>query len=106
MASVYANENQDKVNGLILLASYPIVDVKNSSTLLIYGSNDNILNKNQYDENKKFLPNNYTEYIIQGGNHAQYAYYGIQSGDGKANITTNNQIKETVDEIISFMRVR
>lgn len=103
IAASYAHYNPEKIDGIILLASYPSNDIKNISTLSIYGSNDNVLNKKNYDKNKKFLPDNATEHVIKGGNHAQFAYYGNQSGDGVADITRDKQIKESVEEILNFI---
>ena len=105
MASGYAHNNPDKIDGIILLASYPSNDIKNIPTLSIYGSNDKVLNKDNYDKNKKFMPDNYTEYVIEGGNHAQFAYYGNQSGDGVVDITRDQQIKKSVEEILNFINI-
>ena len=38
---------------------------------------------------------NLTEYVINGGNHAQFASYGNQAGDGVATISNENQRKQT-----------
>lgn len=103
MASSYVHENPDKMNGLILLASYPSEDVNNIPVLSIYGSNDKVLDKIKYDESKKYMSQNLSEYIIQGGNHAQFAYYSNQSGDGLSSISREEQIKESVDEILYFI---
>ena len=41
----------------------------------------------------------YTEICLEGGNHAQFAYYGEQDGDGTAYITPENQQQKTVNVI-------
>jgi len=102
-ASNYARNHEDNITGLILLASYPSLDIKNLSVLSIYGSNDNVLNKENYDKAKVYMPDNYTEYVINGGNHAQFGSYGKQAGDGIADITGNEQINITVKEILEFI---
>ncbi|MBO4365994.1 MAG: hypothetical protein J5804_06870, partial [Eggerthellaceae bacterium] len=43
------------------------------------------------------------ELIIQGGNHAGFADYGPQSGDGQASISNEEQITQTADAISRFM---
>ena len=101
IAASYVHENPGKIDGLILLAAYPSENI-NIPVLSIYGSNDKILNKEKYEDSKKYMYN-YTEYIIQDGNHAQFGYYGNQDGDGLSNITRDEQIIETVNEILSFL---
>lgn len=102
MASVYTSNNEDKINGLILLAAYSTKKIKETDTLSIYGDKDNVLNKENYDKNKKNI-NNMTEYIIEGANHSGYAYYGEQKGDNASTISKEEQIKEVTDIIINFL---
>lgn len=105
MASVYTSNNEDKINGLILLAAYSTEKIKKVNTLSIYGDKDNVLNKENYNKNKNNI-NNITEYIIEGANHSGYAYYGEQKGDNKANISKEEQINETSNIIIDFVKER
>ena len=102
-ASSYATNHKDKISGLILLASYPVDDMGNMSVLSIYGSNDKTLNKETYDESKSLMDNNLTEYVINGGNHAQFGSYGNQSGDGIATISPENQRDQTEKAILDFI---
>ena len=102
-ASSYAINHKDKISGLILLASYPVDDMGNMSVLSIYGSNDKTLNKETYDESKSLMDNNLTEYVINGGNHAQFGSYGNQSGDGIATISPENQRDQTEKAILDFI---
>ena len=84
-----------------MLAAYPTEEI-NKPVLSIYGSDDGILNMESY---KKALPlmSNMTEYVIQGGNHAQFAYYGVQEGDNPAKISHQDQQTQTVDKILEFI---
>ena len=102
-ASSYAINHKDKISGLILLASYPVDDLGNMSVLSIYGSNDKTLNKEIYDKSKELMDYNLTEYVIDGGNHAQFGSYGKQSGDGVATISPENQRTQTEREILEFI---
>ena len=102
-ASSYAINHKDKISGLILLASYPVDDLGNMSVLSIYGSNDKTLNKETYDKSKELMDYNLTEYVIDGGNHAQFGSYGKQSGDGVATISPENQRIQTEMEILEFI---
>lgn len=105
MAASYASDHSEKLKGLILLASYSSVDLrdKNLSLLSIYGTEDKILDQEKYLENKKFLPH-LTEVEIEGGNHAYFGSYGEQEGDGEAEIPSSEQISKTAKEIIDFIQ--
>ena len=103
VASYYVKNHSTDYDGLILLASYPAEDLNNVSVLSIYGSNDKVLNKETYDKSKGLMDYNLTEYVINGGNHAQFASYGNQAGDGVATISGENQRKQTEKEILEFI---
>ena len=103
MASSYVSQNTDKIAGLILLASYSTEDLSDTKVLSIYGSNDLVLNMEKYEQYKTNLPQDYIELVIEGGNHAYFASYGEQAGDGKATITNNEQISITVEAILDFI---
>ena len=103
MASYYAINHTDNLDGLILLASYPADDLGNMSVLSIYGTNDDTLNMETYEKSKSLMDYNLTEYVINGGNHAQFGSYGIQSGDGNASISAEDQRNQTEKEILEFI---
>lgn len=99
-AASYHNHS-GKGDAVVLLAAYPnsAVDIP---VLSIYGSEDGILNRQAYNDSKTLM-SNLTEFVIDGGNHEQFAYYGSQSGDGVANITPENQQNQTANEILKFI---
>ena len=100
-AAAYAAGNPGSADGLILLASYPAEKLDDSlETVLIYGSGDGVLNTEKLENSKPLLPPGTKEYIIDGGNHAQFGSYGPQKHDGKATISPGEQISETVDIIL------
>ena len=103
VASSYLNNHLDKFKGLILLSSYPTDKIENSSVLSLYGSNDKVFDKETYEKSKELMPQNFSEYVIKGGNHAQFASYGNQSGDGVATISPDEQKKETINDILEFI---
>ena len=103
VASYYVVNHSKDYDGLILLASYPAEDLNNVSVLSIYGSNDKVLNKETYDKSKDLMDYNFTEYVIKGGNHAQFASYGEQAGDGVASISSESQRNQTEKEILEFI---
>ena len=105
MAAVYASEHSDSLKGLILLGSYSTKDLSTLplKVLSIYGSEDQVLNKENYQNNKIYLPEDTTELCIEGGNHAFYADYGMQKGDGHATITPEKQQELTANAILEFL---
>lgn len=98
MASKFAAEHPDEVDGLILMGAYIYGDYPDEDTLTIYGS----LNQSVEDHI------DYTENIveIEGGNHAQFGNYGLQKGDPSAEISAEEQQKQTVEAIRAFLAER
>lgn len=103
--STYANSHNDVIDDIVLLASYPLSDMSENVDLIsIYGSEDGILNKKSYEESTKYWPAKSSEYIIKGGNHAQFGNYGNQSGDNDAKISREDQQEQTVKIIIDSLK--
>ena len=95
-AASYAAEHGDELAGLVLLASYPTKQLDDSlDTLLIYGSEDGVLNFASYQEGLNYVPESAVQHVIAGGNHAQFGSYGPQAGDGEATISRERQMEET-----------
>ncbi len=106
MAASYLENSTEQYEGLILLASYSTSDLSETEldVISIYGSNDQVLNKEKYQENKKNLPEDFEEVIIEGGSHAYFGSYGLQEGDGEAEITNEEQIEITAEQIEKMLR--
>lgn len=94
MASQFAEKNADKLDGLILLAAYPLNDAM-EKVLILSGREDKVLDQSKLD--------GFNVQWIEGGNHANFAHYGVQKGDGEALIDKDEQIKMTQQWIIEFM---
>ena len=105
MASSFAADQTDRVDGLIFLASYPSNDLTDAPfpVLSIYGSEDEVLNRESYDEAQEKLPDDYTEIVLDGGNHGQFGDYGPQEGDGTASFSADQQQQQTVEAITAFI---
>ena len=87
-----------------LLAAYPTKKLPSDLIeILIYGSEDQVLREVAVEEGKQYTPSEYYEYVIKGGNHAQFGSYGVQKGDGKASIPAEEQQKETVRLIMEAL---
>ena len=95
MASQFAADHPDEVDGLILLGAYIYGDYPPEKTLTVYGS----LNQSVEDHI------DYTENVveIEGGNHAQFGNYGPQKGDLPATIYSEEQQARTVAAIEEFL---
>lgn len=105
MAASYVSKHIEDYRGLILLGSYSTSDISSELDVLsIYGSEDHVLNLDKYNENKKHLPDDFKEIIIEGGCHSYFGVYGHQEGDGNPTISNYEQIQITTDEIISFIK--
>jgi hypothetical protein len=102
VASIFS-EGNDLVADLVFLASYPIANVSDKRVLTITGEFDTVLDRDRLVEGENFLPENHVTYEIVGGNHAQFGWYGPQSGDGTPTITTKAQQDIIVQEIINFI---
>lgn len=104
IAGNYAYENQNKVDGLVLIESRVAVKLDEGLKVLsVYATNDEILNKEKYENAKSNLPIDFQEVIIEGGNHSGLANYGEQEGDGIATISKEDQQEQTVKAIVSFI---
>lgn len=100
----YVSKHIDKIKGLILFAAYPSKPIANNINLLsIYGSEDKCLEKDTYEKDKVNWPINFLEYIIPGGNHAQFGDYGNQRGDGVASISKYEQWDITTNKILEWI---
>ena len=105
VAAIYLSDHAKEFEGLILLASYSTADLSDTKlkVLSVYGSEDGVLNRKAYEENRDMLPEDYKEVIIEGGCHAYFGSYGEQSGDGTPTITPQEQQRQTAQEIINFL---
>ena len=106
MAASYLSENISNFKGLVLLGSYSTADLskENIEVLSVFGSEDKVMNKEKYDENKINLPIDFSEEIIDGGCHAYFGMYGEQEGDGTPTITNVEQIQKTAEIINIFIK--
>ena len=105
MAASYLAGHTEDYEGLILLGSYSTADLSDTDldVLSVFGSEDQVMNREKYDENKSNLPTDFTETVIEGGCHAYFGMYGAQEGDGTPTITNEEQIRITVENIVKVM---
>lgn len=105
MAAIYAANHSSELNGLILLAAYSTSDLKNSGleVLSIYGTEDKVLDFEKYEKYRNNLPLETTEFVVDGGCHAGFGFYGPQDGDGTPTIANEEQIALTAEEITAVV---
>ena len=105
MIASHISDKDEVYSGLVLLGSYSTADLSglNISVLSLYGSEDGVMNREKYEENKVNLPSGFTEIIIEGGCHAYFGMYGEQDGDGEPALTPAEQISFTAEKILEHV---
>jgi Alpha/beta hydrolase family len=106
-ACLYTNTSS-KVKALIFWAAYcdksfdlsKRTDVQVTS---ISGSLDALATPEKVESTKVFAPSSTKYIVINGGNHAQFGNYGVQSGDNPATITLEDQQKQIVTATIAAL---
>ncbi len=104
VASMVAAKHDD-ISTVILLGSYSTVDLTDKNVLLITASNDLVLDQENFDNSQINYNDQVEIVIIDGGNHAGFGFYGPQSSDGEATITTQTQ-QSLIQEKISLYLTR
>lgn len=100
-AASYARNHQDRVRGIVFWASYPQdADDLSASGLevtSIYGTRDGLATPAKIDASRRLLPSRTQWVAIEGGNHAQFGWYGPQDGDNPATISREQQQARIVE---------
>ena len=101
IAANYAAKHGGDLAGVLLLAAYPTKKIDDRLALVsVYGSEDGVLNMEKVAAGRKYAPERYTEFVIEGGNHAQFGCYGEQAGDGAALVSAEEQREEAVEAFL------
>lgn len=109
IASRFAYNNTDRLSGLILIGtSHPKEDAFDLSAtgllvMKIYATQDGLASVSEVVDTGVYLPDNTIWVEIDGGNHAQFGYYGTQLGDKRAEISREKQQEITVSAILSML---
>ena len=105
MAAAYLEGCEEDYEGLILLAAYSTADLSESplEVLSVYGSEDLVLDRENYGDYLGNLPGEFRELVIDGGCHAGFGMYGTQDGDGIPVITSEEQIAITAETIAEMV---
>lgn len=108
MAAQFTYDNPDKIKGLILMATYPASGLNlsrlNLEVLTIHGTNDGLVSATQIANSLEQLPLSALRVQIEGGNHAQFGWYGSQAEDNDATISREQQQNQTLNAIIPLLK--
>jgi hypothetical protein len=107
MAANFVYTHPGAVEGLVLWASYPAAsnDLSRSDVrvLSISGMLDGLSTPVKIAASRPLLPAVTTWVPIEGGNHAQFGWYGAQAGDDPATISREEQQGQIVMATLEFL---
>jgi predicted esterase len=107
MAARFAHQNPATARGLALWAAYPAStdDLSSQEVLVtsVYGTRDGLTTGDDTAASRLLLPDDTTWVAIEGGNHAQFGWYGPQSGDNPATISREEQQAQIVAATLALL---
>ncbi len=98
MAARFVQSNPNSVQGLVLWASFPDIDLSsfNLKAASIYGTDDGLAASSVVLDSASRLPGDAVFTAIEGGNHSQFGSYGFQPGDNPASVSPAEQQSQIV----------
>jgi pimeloyl-ACP methyl ester carboxylesterase len=108
MAATFINGNPEAIDGLALWASYPASgdDLSGRSALAatsIYGTADGVAAMEDVLAGQPLLPVATVWAPIEGGNHAQFGWYGPQSDADVATISRKEQQAQVIAATLALL---
>jgi pimeloyl-ACP methyl ester carboxylesterase len=107
MAARFAHGHASELEGLVLWAAYPDAsnDLSTSDLAVtsVYGTLDGLATQEKIASSRSLLPQETQWVTIEGGNHAQFGWYGPQSGDNPATISREAQQQQIVEATIRLL---
>ena len=107
MAARFAYQNPDAAQGLALWAAYPAGNNSLADRPLTVASvsatEDGLATPDKIEASRPLLPSATRWVPIEGGNHAQFGYYGPQPGDGVATISREAQQQRVVAATLDLL---
>ena len=95
------------VDGLVLWASYPAesndLSARDVAVVSVYGSRDGLATPEKVTASEDLLPPETRWVEIEGGNHAQFGWYGAQNGDNPATISREAQTRQVVEATVELL---
>lgn len=102
-ASLDAADRPGQYDHVFFLASYPAGDMGSTDSVILYGSEDHVLNRQSTEKAADAARASVT--VIDGGNHGQFGDYGHQKGDGTAGISAAEQQEETAELVSATLGI-
>jgi len=107
MAASFANQHPDAIQGLALWAAYPAssddLSERSLQVVSIIGSKDGLGTDQGVEATRQLLPESTQFVTIEGGNHAQFGWYGEQPGDAEATITRDDQQAQVLQATLELL---
>ena len=108
MAATFTHGNPDAVDGLVLWAAYPAgsADLSartGSAVSSIYGTADAVINVEAFQGSRALLPPQTVWVPIEGGNHAQFGWYGEQTAEDIATISREEQQAQVIAATLAVL---
>jgi hypothetical protein len=107
MAASYVTGHPVDAKGLVFWAAYPSKNTDLSGTQLdvasVSGTLDGLSTPDDIEASRPLLPANTVYTAIEGGNHAQFGWYGPQRGDNEATISHEEQQAQTVAATLQLL---
>jgi len=105
MACRYAGNNPNRVDGVLLLASYCDRNVSDASlrALSVTGTADRVLNRDRYRATRSNLPADAQFVTIRGMNHSQFGSYTGQRGGAPARIDFDTAHDRLAEVLVSWV---
>lgn len=107
MAARFAYNHPDEIDGLVIMAAYPeeFADFSQRDIVVatIYGEFDGLATVEQVESSAPLLPDDTEFVMIEGGNHAQFGWYGAQAGDNDATISREAQQAQIIDATLDVL---
>jgi len=108
MAASFVYNHPGEVDGLVLWGSYPAANNDLSGAYLqvvsISGTLDGLSTPEKIAASISLLPPDTIWVAIEGGNHAQFGWYGDQSGDNPATISREEQQAQIVRASVDLLK--
>jgi pimeloyl-ACP methyl ester carboxylesterase len=107
MAARFAYQHPDAIQGLALWAAYPAssddLSERSLQVVSIIGSKDGLGTDQGVEATRQLLPESTQFITIEGGNHAQFGWYGEQPGDAEATITRDDQQAQALQATLELL---
>jgi len=107
MAARFAFQHPGALQGLVLWAAYPAASDDLSGRDLavssVFGTRDGLATLDEIDASRPLLPPDTAWVAIEGGNHAQFGWYGPQDGDNEATISRSAQQAQIVAATLDLL---